>query len=189
MRLNSLDARVETTGAQHGASRPELRALAFAALALALLGIAGLASSASAWHSTPVAAAAPTTALRGLAVAGGVVLVVALLLLWVETGRAPPRKRHRRRPAGDELDELGGSLWTASKTMAVVVLALAVFCVAALPLLARPRALGGPNRRPAARVCWAAEQRRAESSAVPEPRLASAANRCHIRDPDSWRRL
>lgn len=129
MRLNSGDARVKTAGAQHRASRPELRALAFAALALALLGIAGLASSASAWHSTPVAAAAPTTALRGLAVAGGVVLVVALLLIWVEIPRAP---------AGDELDELGGSLWTASKTTAVVLLALAVFCIAALPLLARP---------------------------------------------------
>ena len=136
MRLNSGDARVKTAGAQHRASRPELRALAFAALALALLGIAGLASSASAWHSTPVAAAAPTTALRGLAVAGGVVLVVALLLIWVEIPRAPPPKRHRRRPAGDELDELGGSLWTASKTTAVVLLALAVFCIAALPLLA-----------------------------------------------------
>lgn len=138
MRLNSGGARVKTAGAQHRASRPELRALAFAALALALLGIAGLASSASAWHSTPVAAAAPTTALRGLAVAGGVVLVVALLLIWVEIPRAPPPKRHRRRPAGDELDELGGSLWTASKTTAVVLLALAVFCIAALPLLARP---------------------------------------------------
>jgi TRAP-type C4-dicarboxylate transport system permease small subunit len=138
VRLNSGGARVKTAGAQHRASRPELRALAFAALALALLGIAGLASSASAWHSTPVAAAAPTTALRGLAVAGGVVLVVALLLIWVEIPRAPPPKRHRRRPAGDELDELGGSLWTASKTTAVVLLALAVFCIAALPLLARP---------------------------------------------------
>jgi hypothetical protein len=71
-------------------------------------------------------------------VAGGVVLVVALLLIWVEIPRAPPPKRHRRRPAGDELDELGGSLWTASKTTAVVLLALAVFCIAALPLLARP---------------------------------------------------
>lgn len=139
MRPNSGDARVKTAGAQHRASRPELRALAFAALALALLGLAGLASSASAWHSTPVAAAAPTTAVRSLAVAGGVVLVVALLLIWVEIPRAPP-KRHRRRPAGDELDELGGSLWTASKTTAVVLLALAVFCIAALPLLARPYA-------------------------------------------------
>jgi hypothetical protein len=71
-------------------------------------------------------------------VAGGVVLVVALLLIWVEIPRAPPPKRHRRRPAGDELGELGGSLWTASKTTAVVLLALAVFCIAALPLLARP---------------------------------------------------
>ena len=138
MRLNSSDARLKTAVAQHRASRPELRALAFAALALALLGLAGLASSASAWDSTPVAAAAPTTALRGLAVAGGVVLVVALLLIWVEIPRVPPPKKRRRRPAGDELDELGGSLWTASKTTAVVLLALAVFSIAALPLLARP---------------------------------------------------
>jgi Domain of unknown function (DUF4129) len=76
--------------------------------------------------------------MRGLAVAGGVVLVVALLLVWVEIPRAPPPNRKRRRPLGDELDQLGGSLWTASRTAAVVLLAVAAFCVAALPLLARP---------------------------------------------------
>ena len=146
MRLDSGDARVETAGAPQRASRRELRAPAFAAVALALLGIAGLASSASAWHSTPVAAAAPTTALRGLALAGGVVLVVALLLIWVETPKAPPKKP-RRRPAGDELDDLGGSLWTASRTTAVVLLALAVFCIAALPLLARPSVLSEDSMR------------------------------------------
>ena len=118
--------------------RPGLREPAFAALALALLGIAGLASSASAWHSTGVDAAAPTTALRGLAVAGGVVLVIALLLLWVEVPKATQPPRRRRRPAGDELEELGGSLWTASKTAAALLLAVAVFCIAALPLLSRP---------------------------------------------------
>jgi Domain of unknown function (DUF4129) len=115
----------------------ELRAPALAALALALLGIAGLASSASPWHSAGVAAA-PTTVLRGLAVAGGVVLVVALLLVWISIPRAAPPTSKRRRPAGDELEELGGSFWTASKTAAAVLLAVAVFCIAALPLLARP---------------------------------------------------
>lgn len=137
MRLKSADARVRTP-AEDRASWPELRALAVAALTLALLGIAGLASSASAWHSTSVAADAPTTALRGLAVAGGVVLVIALLLAWVEIPRSPPPRRDRRTPTGDELDELGGSVWTASKTAAAVLLALAIFCIAALPLLARP---------------------------------------------------
>jgi Domain of unknown function (DUF4129) len=170
VRLNSGDARVKTAGAQHRASRPELRALAFAALALALLGIAGLASSASAWHSTPVAAAAPTTALRGLAVAGGVVLVVALLLIWVEIPRAPPPKRHRRRPAGDELDELGGSLWTASKTTAVVLLALAVFCIAALPLLARP-SVPSENRMDAQPSASAVPPRSERSKAAPSLNL------------------
>ena len=132
-------------------SRAELRALAFAALALALLGIAGLASSVSAWDSTRAAAAAPTTAVQGLAVAGGVVLVIALLLIWVEIPKAPAPPRKRRTPAGDDLDELGGSLWSASRAVAVVLLALAVFCVAALPLLVRPSApsIGRPARPPA----------------------------------------
>jgi Domain of unknown function (DUF4129) len=161
VRLDSGDARVKTAGAQHRASRPELRALAFAALALALLGMAGLASSASAWHSTPVAAAAPTTALRGLAVAGGVVLVVALLLIWVEIPRAP---------AGDELDELGGSLWTASKTTAVVLLALAVFCIAALPLLARP-SVPSENRMDAQPSASAVPPRSERSKAAPSLNL------------------
>jgi Domain of unknown function (DUF4129) len=161
VRLNSGDARVKTAGAQHRASRPELRALAFAALALALLGMAGLASSASAWHSTPVAAAAPTVALRGLAVAGGVVLVVALLLIWVEIPRAP---------AGDELDELGGSLWTASKTTAVVLLALAVFCIAALPLLARP-SVPSENRMDAQPSASAVPPRSERSKAAPSLNL------------------
>jgi hypothetical protein len=74
-----------------------------------------------------------------LAAAGGV-LVVALLLLWVETPTPRRLKRERRTLVGDEFDELGASLWTAGKTLAVVLLALAIFCVAALPLLSRPSA-------------------------------------------------
>jgi Domain of unknown function (DUF4129) len=62
---------------------------------------------------------------------GGVVLVVALLLMWAETPKAPRR---------DDSDELGGSLWTAGRTAAVVLLALALFCLAALPLLSRSSA-------------------------------------------------
>jgi Domain of unknown function (DUF4129) len=131
--------RVKTPGAEQSAARPELRALALVVLALALLAVAGLASSVSAWHATR-AASAPTTALQGLAAAGGVVLVVALLLLWVETPTPRRLKRERRTLVGDEFDELGASLWTAGKTLAVVLLALAIFCVAALPLLSRPSA-------------------------------------------------
>ena len=133
--------RVKTPGAEQSAARPELRALALAALALALLAVVGLASSGSAWHG-PRAASAPTTALQGIAAAGGVVLVVALLLLWVETPTARPLRRKRRTLAGDEFDELGASLWAAGKTAAVVLLAVAVFCFAALPLLSR-----GPARQ------------------------------------------
>jgi hypothetical protein len=65
------------------------------------------------------------------------VLAVALLLIWAETPKARPAKRNRRTIVGDEFDELGGSLWTAGKTTAVVLLALAIFCIAALPLLSR----------------------------------------------------
>ena len=136
--------RVKTPSAVQSAARPELRALALVALALALLAVAGLASSVSTWHATR-AASAPTTALRGLASIGGVVLVVALLLLWVETPTASRLKRKRRKLAGDELDELGASLWMAGKTVAVVLLAVAIFCIAALPLLSRASA---PSQTP-----------------------------------------
>ncbi len=116
MASKAVGLRGRTPGAEQGASQRELGALAFAALALALLATAGLASSVSPWHANPAAASAPTTALRGLAAAGGVVLVIALLLLWVETPMARRSKRKRRTIAGAELDELGTSLWTAAKT-------------------------------------------------------------------------
>jgi Domain of unknown function (DUF4129) len=148
VRLNSGGMQVKAPGAaRQGASRPELRALALAAIALGLLGITGLASSAFAWHATRAAAAvgAPTTAVRGLATAGGVVLVGALLLMWIETPKTPSPRRKRRTLAGDELDELGGSLWTAGKTAAFVLLALAIFCIATLPLLSRSPA---PSQTP-----------------------------------------
>jgi hypothetical protein len=129
--------RGRTPSAEHGAPPRELGALALAALALALFAIAGLASSVSPWHANPAAASAPTTVLQGLAVAGGVVLVIALLLLWLGTPTARRSKRKRRTTAGDEFDELGTSLWTTSKTVAVLLLGLAIFCLAMVPLLSR----------------------------------------------------
>jgi hypothetical protein len=129
-----------TPDVEQGVSPRELGALAFAALALALLAIAGLASSGSPWHANPAAASAPTTALRGLASVGGVVLVIALLLLWVGTPTARRSKRKRRTIVGDEFDELGTSLWTTAKTVAVLLLGLAIFCIATVPLLSRASA-------------------------------------------------
>jgi Domain of unknown function (DUF4129) len=119
-----------------------LRALALAAIGLVLLGIVGLTSSVSAWHTTHAATGvgAPTAVLRALATAGGVVLVASLLLIWTETPQTRSLKRKRRPPTGDDFEELGASLWTAGKTVAVVLLALAIFCVAALPLLSRASA-------------------------------------------------
>ncbi len=137
MAFKAVGLRGRTPGAEHGASPRELGALAFAALALALFAIAGLASSVSPWHANPAAASAPTTALRGLASAGGVVLVIALLLLWVGTPTARRSKRKRRTSAGDEFDELGTSLWTTAKTVAVLLLGLAILCIATVPLLSR----------------------------------------------------
>ena len=96
--FKAVGMRGRTPGAEQGASPRELGALAFAALALALLAIAGLASSVSPWHANPAAASAPTTALRGLASAGGVVLVIALLLLWVGT---PTARRSKRKTTND----------------------------------------------------------------------------------------
>ena len=61
--------------------------------------------------------------------------MVALLLLWVGTPTARRSKRKRRTIAGDEFDELGTSLWTTAKTVAVLLLGLAIFCVATVPLL------------------------------------------------------
>ncbi len=67
-------------------------------------------------------------------------LVIALLLLWVETPTARRSKRKRRTIAGDEFDELGTSLWTTAKTVAVLLLGLAIFCIATVPLLSRASA-------------------------------------------------
>jgi uncharacterized protein YjeT (DUF2065 family) len=128
-----------------------------ATLALALLAVAGLASAGSPWHATRAGTSADTTALHALAAAGGVVLVVALLLLWVETPTPPRPRKKRRAVAGDEFAELGGSLWTAGKTLAFVLCALAVLSIAALPLLSgssvpsqsvvtQPSAPGGTTR-------------------------------------------
>jgi hypothetical protein len=134
----------EAAGPDRPASPRELRAAALAALALALLAVAGLASSVSPWGANREAVSAPTAVLQSLAAAGGVVLVVALLLLWVETptGRRP--RRRRRTLAGDELDGLGASLWGAGKTVAVLLLCLAVLCLAAMSLLSRDPA---PSQR------------------------------------------
>jgi uncharacterized protein DUF4129 len=119
-------------------SQAELRTLAFSAIALGLLGLAGLASPVSAWHGTQGASEAPTAVLRALALIGGIVLAVALLLIWAEPTRAPRRRRKRRPVSAGDLDEVGASFWTAGKTTAVVLLALALFCLAALPFLSRP---------------------------------------------------
>jgi hypothetical protein len=129
-----------TPGAEQGVSPRELSALALAALALALLAVAGLASSVSLWDANGAAASAPTTVLESLAAAGGVVLVAALLLLWVETPTARRSRRKRRTLAGDELDELGASTWAAGKTVAVLLLGLAIFFIATVPLLSRDSA-------------------------------------------------
>lgn len=152
MAFKPVGMRVRTPGAEQGASPRELSALALAALALALLAVAGLASSVSPWHANPAAASAPTTVLQSLAAAGGVVLVIALLLLWVETPTARRSKRKRRTLAGDELDELGGSLWAAGKTVAVLLLGLAIFCIATVPLLSHASAplQSGTGARPSA---------------------------------------
>src|SRR5262249_25115688 len=131
---------VKMLGARTRHSRAELRALALVAVALALLGIVGLASTASVWEATHTALGAPAAALQVLASIGGVVLVVALLLIWADAPKAPRRKRKRRTIAREDFDELGRSLWTAGKTVAVVLLALALFCLAALPLLSRSSA-------------------------------------------------
>jgi hypothetical protein len=141
-------ANVGTPRAARGAARPGHRAPALVALALALLAVAGLASSASAWHGTR-SIGAPSTAVQAVASVGGVLLVVAFLVLWVETPGARRRKKARRALAGDELDELGASLWTGGKTAAVVLVAVALLCIATLPLLSHGSAPSHPSNVPA----------------------------------------
>jgi len=75
------------------------------------------------------------------------VLAVALILVLARTPRAPRRKRKRPTIVGDELDELGRSFWTAGATAAVVLIAVAVFCVAAWSFLTPASA---PSRAPIA---------------------------------------
>jgi hypothetical protein len=129
--------RMRTPGPEHAAPAQELGALALTALALALLAVVGLASSASPWQPNEAAAGGSTTALQVLVGAGGAVLVVALLLLWLETPTARRAKMKRRTIAAEELDELGSSLWSAGKVAAVLLLGLAIFVVATVPFLSR----------------------------------------------------
>ena len=139
----------------------DLRAAALTALALALLAVAGLASSVSPWDATG-SASAPSGALRALVAVGGVGLVVALLVLWVETPATwRPTVKKRRAPTRDELDGVGGAVWTAGKTAAIVLLALAIFCIATVPLLTQDEA---STPTPAARPSTGATQPRATGS-------------------------
>lgn len=139
----------------------DLRAAALTALALALLAVAGLASSVSPWDATG-SASAPSGALRALVAVGAVGLVVALLVLWVETPATwRPTVKKRRAPTRDELDGVGGAVWTAGKTAAIVLLALAIFCIATVPLLTQDEA---STPTPAARPSTGATQPRATGS-------------------------
>lgn len=136
----------------------DLRAAALTALALALLAVAGLASSMSPWDATG-SASAPSGALRALVAVGAVGLVVALLVLWVETPATwRPTAKKRRAPTREELDGVGGAVWTAGKTAAIVLLALAIFCIATVPLLTQDEA---STPTPAARPSTGATQPRA----------------------------
>jgi hypothetical protein len=84
--------------------------------------------------------------------------------MWAETPREPRRKRKKRTMARGEFDELGRSLWTAGKTAAVVLIAVALFCLAALPFLSgtsAPPAVGG--RLPPAHVDRTASQQDTKS--------------------------
>jgi len=95
------------------------------------------------------------------------VLVVALLLIWAETPKETRRKRKRRTIGREDFDELGASLWTAGKTVAVVLLALALFGLAVLPLLSRssaPRPAAIDSRPPASTGPLRSETRRADHS-------------------------
>jgi hypothetical protein len=140
----------------------DLRAAALTALALALLAVAGLASSVSPWDATG-SASAPSGALRALVAVGAVGLVVALLMLWVETPATwRPTVKKRRAPTREELDGVGGAVWTAGKTAAIVLLAVTVFCIAAVPLLTHDEA--STPTAPAARPSTGATQPRATGS-------------------------
>ena len=139
----------------------DLRAAALTALALALLAVAGLASSVSPWDATG-SASTPSGALRALVAVGAVGLVVALLVLWVETPATwRPTVKKRRAPTRDELDGVGGAVWTAGKTAAIVLLALAIFCIGTVPLLTQDEA---STPTPAARPSTGATQPRATGS-------------------------
>ena len=154
-------------GTRTRSSRAELRAPALASIALALLGIVGLSSTASAWHQTHAALGAPGAALRAVAAIGGVVLGVALVLIWAETPKAPRRRRKRRPISAEDFDDLGESLWTAGKTVAIVLLALALFCLVALPFLSGssgPPGSARPTRPPTTKGSSSGEVPRADHS-------------------------
>ena len=154
------------------ACRASLVHWASSPFALPFLAIAGVASSVSPWHANLAAASAPTTALQALAAAGGIVLVVALLLLWVVTPTTHRSKGKKRTVSGGELDELGTSLWAAGKTVAVVLLGMAIFFIATVPLLspsAPSQSDTGPRSSPAVgarSLAWPTYPRRTRPASV-----------------------
>ena len=87
--------------------------------------------------------------------------MVGLLLLWAGTPQERRRKRKRRKVTEDDFEGLGESVWTAGKTVAVLLVAVALFCLAALPLLS-PSSAPPPSVVNTARPSTTTEPSRSE---------------------------
>ena len=126
----------------------EARAAAATGLALALVGVVALCSSATPWRSGASSSQAPERVLESIGAVGAVVLVAGAVLLWIGTPPLHRRKRKRRVVQASDLEAVGTGLSSAARTAALLMLVVGLFVLVALPLSSRRE--GTPRPAPTA---------------------------------------
>lgn len=141
VRRPAADGRIDDDLPVRDTSRSDVRAIAAAAVGLALVSLVGLASGGSPWRGAG-GGDVPVEVVRALATAGSALVVGSLLLVWAATPPTERRGSRRRRPVAGDLEGIGASLSAAGKTAVVVGGAIGVLMLVALPLFVS----GAPNR-------------------------------------------
>ena len=123
----------------------DVRAAASAGVALALIAVVALCSSTTPWRSSGPASQASERVLESLGAIGAVALVAGAVLLWVGTPPLHRRRRRRRVAQAGDFEAVGAALSSAGRTAALLMLALGLFTLVALPLASRPESAARPE--------------------------------------------